>query len=206
MIQKISRQTCIDTYPSMPLRDYDKGKEEDWFHYPNVLESYTLGLPSKTFRGHTTALGQELCALSKTLSADRLIFLCDYKIAWLYQDNDYPPAQLAIQYLKDHGIGKRFNGALVIDMAELPAFIKQLAWLVRCNASLAYVHFIDPHQQIVGYICQYGGLHLDLITTTSVQLVHQFFERSNFIQIGKSDCWEIVGNTSAISGRQTTPR
>jgi len=42
----------------------------------------------------------------------------------------------ALQYLVDNKISKRFNGALQFDTAEIPTFIKHLAWLVRTNVIL----------------------------------------------------------------------
>ncbi len=140
MLYKITRQDCIDQYQTFPLRSYDYEKDEEEYIYPPVFKSYILTLSTKSFKGHVKALGIELKKLTKALHADTLIFLGDTETPWLYQENDYKHVKEAQQYLSEKTIGKRFNGALQVDTAELPTFTRHLAWLVRCNAALPYFH------------------------------------------------------------------
>ena len=131
------------------------------------------------------------------------IFLGDTETPWLYQDNDYKPVKAAKEYLTFHKIGKRFNGALQVDTAELPTFINHLAWLTRCNAALPTVHFIDKGQNIVGSICKYGNLHLDTLNEQTDKVIALLVESSKFEFGDKNSCYNLFGKTSAISGRQT---
>jgi len=202
MLTKIKRQDCLDQYQSFPLRSYDYDKDEEEFFYPKVYESYILTLPSKSFKGHVKALGIEVTKLAKALHADTLIFLGDTETPWLYQDNDYKPVKEAQEYLIDRKVGKQFNGALQVNTAEMPTFIKHLAWLTRCNAALPYFHFIDKGQNIVGSICKYGNLHLDTLNEQADKTFKQLVDSSKFEYGDKNSCYNWFGKTSAISGRR----
>ena len=203
MLTKIRRQNCLDQYHTFPLRSYNFDKDEEEFFYPKVFKGYILTLPSKSFKGHVKTLGKELAKLTKAFQSDTFIFLGDTETPWLYQTNDYKPVKEAQEYLLDKKIGKRFNGALQVDTAELPTFIKHLAWLTRCNASLPYFYFIGEGQNTVGSICKYGNLHLDTMNERADKTLKLFMDNSKFEYGDKNSCYNWYSKTSAISGRQT---
>jgi hypothetical protein len=202
MVNKIRRQNCLDQFQTFPLQSYDYKKDEQSFFYPAVFKSYILSLPSKSFKGLAVALGKEMVKLVKALHTDKLIFLGDTETPWLYQDNHYKPVKAAQEYLTFQKIGKHFNGALQVDAAELPTFIKHLTWLTRCNAALANVHFIDQKQSIVGSICKYGNLHLDTLNDRADKILKTFMNSTKFEYGDKNICYNRFVKTSAISGRQ----
>jgi hypothetical protein len=162
-----------------------------------------LTLPSKSFKGHVKTLGIELTKLTEAFHSKILIFLGDTETPWLYQDNEYKPVKEAQEYLTDNKVGKRFNGALEVDTAELPIFTKHLAWLTRCNAALPYFHFTDQRQNIVGSICKYGNLHLDTLNEQADKTLKSFVVKSKLEFGDKNSCNNWFGKSSAISGRQT---
>ena len=203
MLTKIKRQDCLNQYQVFPLRGYDYKKDEEEFFFPDVFRSYILTLPSKSFKGHVNALGVEIAKLTKALHAEALIFLGDTETSWQYQQRDYKPVKEAQDYLTKKKIGKRFNGALQVDTAEMPAFIKHLSWLIRCNAALPYFHFTDQGQNIVGSICQYGSVHLGVLNELADKTLMLFIDRSKFEYGDTNSCNNWVGKTSAIPGRQT---
>jgi hypothetical protein len=203
MLTTIKRQECLEMYSAFPLRSYNFDKDEEVCFYPEIFRSYILTLPSKSFKGHLKALGIELTKLMKTFSADSLIFLGDTETPWLYQDNDYKPVKDAKEYLTANKIGKRFSGALQVDMSILPIFTKHIAWLTRCNAALPYFHFIDKEQNIVGNICQYGNLHLDTLNEQADKIFNPFVEVSKFNYGDNNSCYDWFDKTSGISTRQT---
>ena len=49
-----------------------------------------------------------------------------------------------------------------IDIADLPIFIKHLAWLVCTVGFQPDITFIDPGQNITGKIYQYGKLNIPI--------------------------------------------
>jgi len=205
MLIKINRQDCLNTYPNFPLRSYDDKKDEEEFFYPKVFKSYTMTLHSKSFKGHIKQLGLELLQLTQELAYDHLIFLGDKELTWLNQFNDYKPAKEAQQFLVDNKIGKRFNGALQVNSSELVTFVIHLSWLTRCNASLPYFHFTDHGQNMIGHICQYGNLHLDILNEVTAHVIHEFIDQSNLIEIEENNCFNQFGKTSAIAGRSIIP-
>ena len=203
MLRKIKRQECLTKYSIFPLSAYDHKEEEEVIYFPVVFKSCILTIPAKTFKGNIKELGIEIVKLTKALHADNLIFLGDSETPWLYQTNDYKPVQEAQQYLIGNNIGKRFNGAIQVDIAELSLFIKHLSWLVRCNAALPYINFIDPGQNIVGNICQYGNLHIFTLNQGADNLLNSFINKSKFLIGNNNSCTWRFGKTNAIRGRRT---
>ena len=204
MLTKINRQDCITKYPNLPLSEYNAKEDEYDFHYPKVFAIYTLTLPSKSFKGHIKLLGAELCSLITALGFDKLIFLGDANTPWLYRDHDYPPAKEALQYLANNKIGKRFNGGLQVDIEQLPTFIKHLAWLVRSNAVLPYVHFVDDVQNIIGNICQYGNLHISTKTKNTDTHFKTAIAACKFEYVTDGHCYNKFSKSGAIKGRTAT--
>src|SRR5947207_3206677 len=146
MITKIKRQTAIEIFPNLPLR-YRSSKDEDFdCYFPKTCSSYVLTAESRTYRGHISTMATEITSLVTNLGNKELIFLCDLDTPWLHRGHDYRYAREAQGYLSKNDIGKRFNGALQVSTDDLATFLKQLCWLIRCNAVLPYVYFTDPEK------------------------------------------------------------
>ncbi len=201
MLTKIKRLDCLIEYPFFPLRSYDYDADEEIFYYPDIFRSYILTLPSKSFRGNASLLGREFLSIIKKLEYNSLVFLGDNVLPWLYQDNDYKPAKEAQQYLIENNIGKRFNGALVVNPASLVTFVKHLSWLTRCNASLPYFHFSDTGQNFIGHICKQGNLHINTLNQKTDQSIKLAVASSKFEYLKGNNCFNKFGKSSAIAGR-----
>jgi hypothetical protein len=201
MVTKIKRQDCINQFPQLPLKVYNP-KEEDYdLNFPNTFASYNLTVSSKSFRGHIKLLGTALTDLTTYMGFDKLIFLGDLDIAWLYRNHDFKPAKEGLNYLVENKIGKKFNGALQVDTTDLATFTKHLAWLIRSNAVLATVHFIDPGQNIIGTICQYGNLHIYTTDRKADKLFKEQITRTKLDYLTEN-CYNKFSKSSAIKGRQ----
>ncbi|RXK61981.1 hypothetical protein ESA94_02910 [Lacibacter luteus] len=201
MLIKIDRQEAINKFPILPLRHYDKKNDEEIFNSPKVFANYVLTLPSKSYKGHQKLLGTQIAYLVKNLGYDRLVFLGDIDIPWLKRLDTYESFQEALQYLVDNKIGKRFNGALQVDINELQTFIKYLSWLVRTNGIVQYVHFTDPEQNIVADICQYGNLHISTKNKTADTLFKDIVSKSEFTYLTDTNCTNKFSKTNAIKSR-----
>ncbi|MBS1745120.1 MAG: hypothetical protein JST21_03005 [Bacteroidetes bacterium] len=201
MLKKINRQEALSKYPVFPLRSYDKASDEETITYPKIYKSYVLTLASKSFRGHCKNLGKEISGLAKQLDCKSLIFLGDTTLSWLYQHNDYNPAQRARQYFTDNKIGIHFNGALQPGNDELPIFIVHLSWMIRCNAALPYIYFIDEGQNILGNICKYGNLHIDTLNPVTDKAFTKAVRQLNFQYLNSNHCFNQFSKTSIITGR-----
>lgn len=201
MLIKIDRQEAIDKFPNLPLRHYNRKEDEDVFNYPKVFANYILTLPSKSYKGHVKLIGPELVNLTKGLGSDYLIFLGDENVVWLKRLNTHEAFQESLQYLVENKIGKRFNGALQVDITQLPVFIKHLTWLVRTNGILPYVHFIDPGQNVVGNICQYGNLHISIKTKKADKVFKALITKSKFEFLNDINCTNKFSQSSRIKGK-----
>ncbi|HVA98667.1 MAG TPA: hypothetical protein VNG53_07200 [Bacteroidia bacterium] len=191
-----------------PLREYDIRKDEERYFYPKVFKSYVLTLDSKSLKGHTKLLASELRNVTKDLGFESLIFLGDNKNYWLTKlslgRKDYKLLEDALQYLLNNKVGKKFNGALNVDNAELPSFIKHFFCLVRCDASLPYFHFMDARQSFVGSICQYGNLHIDTLNQKTDYRFKKVLTESKFKNVEDGKCYTSFSKTSAIKTRHTS--
>lgn len=201
-MKKNSRQDAIERFPALPLRKYNKLNGEYDLYYPKTIANYVLTLPSKSYRGHIKMLGTELAILTKRLGMGHLIFMGDLDVPWLYRDHDFKHAKTALQFLVDKKIGKRFNGALQIDRNKLPAFTIHLAWLVRTNAVLPYIHFTEPEQSFIAEVCQYGNLHFYSITKKADKDIKAAFSESKFELMTDMSCYNKFSKNSAIKGRK----
>ena len=196
MLIKINRKDCLNKYKVFPLRWYDDVKEEEYF-YPKTFYSYILTLASKSFKGHLNLLGVELSKLVQHLGSDTLLFLGDNDLPWLNQPREYKPVKEAQQYITENKVGKRFNGALQMSLLELPTFVKHLCWLIRCNATLPYFHFVDAGQNVLGNICQYGNIHLYGLNKETNTLINPYIARSKF-EFLEENCSDSFSKSGAI--------
>lgn len=204
MLIKIDRQEAIDKFPNLPLRHYNPKEDEEVFNCPKVFANYILTLSSKSYKGHIKLLATQLTSLANNLGCDSFIFLGDEDIAWLRRLDTHEIFQEALQYLVDNKIGKRFSGALHVDTTEMPTFIKHLAWLVRTNGVLPYVHFIDTGQNIIGNICQYGNLHISTKNKTADKKFKEAIAQSSFTYFTDKSCYNKFSKSGAIKGRTIT--
>jgi len=163
MLTKIKRKECLEKYILFPVRFFVKSKQDYNEFFPEFYKSYVLTIAGKSFKTKITRLGKEVRDILNDLGINYLVFLGDENIPWRYRDSDYKPAKAALNYLKDNKIGKKFKGALRVEIGTIPTFIKHLSWLTRTNTVLPYIYFTNPEHNIVGHICQYGNLHLHLL-------------------------------------------
>lgn len=203
MLTKINRAKCLAKYPNFPQFIYNETTGDYEPVHPDTFDFFILTLPAKTLNGHLNGLIKSLVKVIELMDYPHLTFLGDFKTAWRYQDNDYPPVQHALQYLIDNGVGKRFNGALQVSRAELPVFISHLFWLTRCNASLPDFYFSDPNQSIVGTLCKHGNIRLSVLNELTDHLLDDAINQTKFEYIPpSSDCDNLFDRTSAKRGRQ----
>ncbi|WP_158408810.1 hypothetical protein [Fibrella aestuarina] len=182
---------------------YNHDEDEYDYKYPNVFESYIFTIDSKSFKGHIKVLAAELARLTGELGYNKLVFLGDTEVAWLSQENRYDPVKKAQEYLEYNKVGKGFNGSILVEISEVILFIRHLSWMIRCNASLPCFYFIDGGQNLLGYICQYGNLHVSTLNKMTDNLIQDFLKVSSFRRLAVNNCYNRFGKTSAIPGRQT---
>lgn len=168
--------------------------EKETFFFPKVSQTHVLSLSSKPAKGHAGNLSRELDCLFRLIGLENLIFLGEYRRAWRYQENSYPPVQDALAYLKENRITKKFDGGLDVSSDEWPNFFRHLFWLVRCNAALPAFHFMDSHQTMIGAICQYGNLHLSPLTSEAEKKFLQARDKTSFAELNEKRCFPAFPN------------
>ncbi|MEO6149559.1 MAG: hypothetical protein ABIP28_05335 [Mucilaginibacter sp.] len=198
MIKKISRKQFLSDFPEFPQTNY----WGDELTHPEVYDNYIITLQSKSAKGHAKLLGIELTKLITSFKTEALLFLGETKTPWLYQSNDYKPVKESLEYLSANKVSKSFNGALKVDLNDLPEFMKHFFWLVRCNASLPYFNFSDVGFNIVGSICQYGNLHLSILNEETDKVFENAILHTKFEMLDGNNCYEPFSKSGAISNRQ----
>ena len=58
-------------------------------------------------------------------------------------------------------------------------------------------------QIILGYICQYGNLHLDIIQKLTDKLFNNILPETDFKVVKDNKCYNQFGKAGAIQGRRT---
>jgi hypothetical protein len=191
MLTKIKRQDCLDKFPKFPQREYDKSKEEEVFSYPKIHSLYWLKLESKSSRGLTKILATEITLLFKKLNIDKLVFLGDTKYPWISklsaERTDYKPLINSLTYLTENKIGRRFNGAIEVDILELFVFIQHFYIMTRCDASFAYFHFMDKDQNLIGHIHYSGELRIDTLNKKADNLFLKTIRTTKFQDCQRKD-------------------
>ena len=184
MLTKIKRQDCLEKFPKFPQREYDKSKDEEIFTNPKIHSLYWLKLESKSSRGLTKILATEITILFQKLNIDKLIFLGDTKYSWISKLSaervDYKPLISALAYLTENKIGRRFNGAVEVDISNLFVFIQHFYIMTRCDASFAYFHFMDKGQNLIGYIHYSGELRIDTLNKKTDNLFLKTIRETKF--------------------------
>jgi hypothetical protein len=163
MLKKIARKAFLERYPDFIQANYRK----DEYNEPVFFNSYLLSVDAASTIGRNNRISKEVTKLFQKLSYEKLSFLGDTTIPWLFRDHDYLPVKNALTYLANKNISKTFNGTIEVAVAELPEFLKNLFWLVRCNGIVFYANFSDPGFNIIASICKYGNLHLSTLNESA---------------------------------------
>ena len=148
---------------------------------------------------YSIEIGKILEKLGKELNED-LIFILDYSVPWLSQENDYEPASKALDYLREIGTSENFSGAFKLGGDDLAEFATNLFWIIRCNASLPYCWFSTEKHHFVGDLCQYGNIHLHSYSIEIKNTLEAFAKANSLIKI--DDCIEAFSTDGGIDGRQ----
>jgi hypothetical protein len=199
MIGRIDYLICRQEYPCFPSVDNQKGI----FLFPKVYQTRILTISSKSAKAHAQNLSKELDRLLNLIGIENILFLGEYRSAWRYHDNPYPPVQDALGYLVQNKVTKKFDGALDVSKNEWSSFFKHLFWLVRCNAALPTIYFVDNQQTMLGSMCQYGNLHLSTLNAEAGNRFLQAIDKTSFIELIGQKCFPSFSKSIKIANRQT---
>lgn len=197
--ERFFAESEIDAINEKELKEYLNLKDEI-----EPLELVPFGelkynLAYKDIAVYAMELGKTLEQLSQDLQSD-IIFMLDYSVPWLSQDNDYNPVVDAVKYLKEFGVAEDYVGAFKLNGDELAKLTTNLFWLFRCNASLPYCWFTTDQHPFVGNICQYGNIHLHTYSQEIKEVIESFARTIGLVEIDR--CEDAFDDRGTIEGRQ----
>ena len=182
---KISRDVSLIKFRKFPLRSFEKDTEVSY--YPTITSMHWLKLEHKSSKGLTNILSEQITKLYKNLDSNYLIFLCDYNRFWVSkftaERNDSLALSKAVEYFAMHKIGGRFNGAVKVDIAELPEFLKHYYVITRCDGDFAYYHFLDENQNLLGFIHFSGDVRFDVLNENFEPLFLSELHKTSFQKV-----------------------
>jgi len=156
-------------------------------------------LPYTDIIVYAIEIGKVLENLSAYTNA-KTTFLLDYRIPWLHQQNEYPPVNSALNYLREEGVSEDFVGGIRADGKRLEELSKNLFWIIRCNASLPYCWFSCGYESFVGNICKHGNIHLYTYGEAVKEKLIAFASQNGLIEI--KECLQGFTDSRSIDGRE----
>lgn len=191
MLNKSTRQECLDKFSTFPLREYDKKKNDEVFYYPDINAMYWLKLQADTAIQLKKNIASETVNLYRELGIDKLTFLCDFNSNWITKNSndrtDYKQLTKAVEYLRDNKVGLKFNGSITVDIVHLRKFLEHLYILTRCDASFSYYHFIDDNEDFIGYIHYDGEVRFDTLNKQANERFLKAIKKTNFKDTGRKN-------------------
>ena len=183
MLEKIARDICLIKYRKFPLRDFEKDEEISF--YPEIHSHNWFELEHKSDAGLTKILSAELSKLYENLKVENVIFFGDYIRNWISkfteERKDYKALIDSVAYFKHQKVGKRFNGAVKVSIAELPEFIKHFFVLTRCDGEFAYYHFLDEKENLLGFIHYSGEVRFEILNQKTEKMFVEEIKKTKFI-------------------------
>ncbi|MNQ94184.1 hypothetical protein D3C85_1096900 [compost metagenome] len=183
MLEKIARDICLIKYRKFPLRDFEKDEEISFC--PKIYSHNWYELEHKSNAELIKLLSTEFPKLYENLNVENLIFFGDYNRNWISkfteEREDYKPLIDSVDYFKHHKVGKRFNGAVKVSIAELSEFVKHFFVLTMCDGGFAYYHFLDEKENLLGFIHYSGVVRFDILNQKMEKMFVQEIKKTKFI-------------------------
>ena len=198
MIKKRTRAQTLRLYPEFPTSDYQK----DLYHYPKRFGNYVLTLASGSEKKYPSKLSESLNGLFDLLDLEEITFMADSNSLWLLQNSSSETFINSTSYFESLFNSNVFRGSITVSNVDQKEFIFHLIIITRFCASLPVIYFIDAKANILGNICRYGNVHLDVINKNFVNLFEAGLIESDFSLIENKQCEERFSGSDNIIGRE----
>ena len=192
-------QIEIDSIRKKELEEFLNRRDDVTIKKYEYFGELKYNLDFKDIFIYSIEIGKILEQLSNVLNSE-LIFILDYNVPWLSQENDFEPVIKASNYLREIGTNEEFSGAYKLSGDELAEFAANLFWIIRCNASLPYCWFSTESHQFIGDVCKHGNLHFHTYSEEIKKQLESFAKQNSLIEI--DDCVEGFTGDGGIEGRQ----
>ena len=202
---RLATQEECDQLNQEALDDFLKRKDDYPAHSPEEKFKGEIVYSAKktNLSVYPVRLADSLTELTFNLNWQPLIFLLDYSVPWLSQENDHKPVARALSYLRSLGIENDFTGGFLASGKELNEFLKNLFWLVRCNATLPICYFSGVEGDTLMYLCKYGNVHFEFYSEAEKIIVQREASGAKLMEVENGECYEEFTKTGFITGRQT---
>jgi hypothetical protein len=147
-------------------------------------------------------LAETIVALNDRLKWGSVLFLLDFAIPWLHQDNDHVPVKRALNHLKNLGVDPAFAGGFMASGTDLKSLTESLFWITRCNASLPTCYFTGIDTGFAATICAHGALHVHFYAQQTKSEIEEQLRISGMMEREHGACSSIFPDSTAIAGRQ----
>lgn len=112
---------------------------------------------------------------------------------------DHPALAAAGRAFRALGEWKHFDGGVAADRESAAVVLGQLFHAVRRDMGLGEIYFALRGTPVVGSLCQYGNLHLEVYGGGGVDEVERAARRAG---LAPAECMERWGDGGRIEGRQ----
>ena len=183
---KIPRDLCLIKYRNLPLREYDKGLDEDLCCFPTTSGFYWL-----KHEGTRKKFIGDLVSFFNILKLETFVFMCDENKPWISKftskRTDSKALTKALDYFKAGKVRTKFNGGLLVHTFEFTEFLTHFFMLVRCDGGFSYYHFIDDKNDFVFSLLYSGELNVMTLNKKANKRLHSLLSDTNFSDAGSEN-------------------
>ncbi|QCK16704.1 hypothetical protein [Mangrovivirga cuniculi] len=169
---------------------------------PKKFSFKVYDIPANSMDELVVQIGVITHKLSNSIKAGPVLFLSDFAIPWLSQNNEFPPVKNAQEYLKKLGIDEKFSGGFLVNESDLMEFMSHLFWLIRCNAELPPCYFTFEKFNFITNLCQYGNFHFTFYCEEERIELEKVFDQLGMNEVPGGFCYERFSEGSSIEGRR----
>jgi hypothetical protein len=196
----VSKDEC-DKWNREEQVGFDQIRDKIQVKPQKFIDELVFKLPHSEINQYLENLSDALENLNKKLEWQSILFLLEYPTPWLWQANDFEPVKKAIDYLQNLGATNDFKGGFIANGQDLKNLIKQLFWLIRCNASLPDCYFSGLEKEFVGHICKYGNIHFYFYSEADRNEIHLEAQKVGLYSIETNHCFDSFDISDKIEGR-----
>ncbi|RYZ82079.1 MAG: hypothetical protein EOP04_22760 [Proteobacteria bacterium] len=206
MIELISRPNLYLNYSQAPSIGYDSSKDEDIIDVSGGVLHLNLASREEKMELHKRVMFRELQCLFHNLGLEDLLVFGASDLPWRFREKKYKEARVRriMKSFATFGLKPRFSGAVKVPVSELWPWFRDVLYCVRVNALVQEMFFMDTTESVFFSPCQYGNVHITVLTTGAARKFKKFLLTSPLVTLDSRNCGSELYNRGPIPGRQST--
>jgi hypothetical protein len=181
MATKINRDIALIRFRKLPLLEYDDKIDTEVFYYPKSFSFHWIKLEKLTNK----RLTNEFKELVQLLDIRSLIILGQFNKPWISkftrERKDFKALTKAIKYFKSIKVGKKFNGAIIIQTEEIDVFISNFYTLTRCDSGFSDFYITDVGENLLFHIHYSGEIKILTLRKETKERLRRSLSQTKFI-------------------------